>query len=432
MSSSHHAWIDASAGLAGDMLLGALIDAGADLAVVQQAVDAVIGDSVRLTSTSVTRAGQHASRISVGVIARDVPVRDWRTIKDLIATADLEASVRERALETFSRLAEAEGRVHHLPPDEVHFHEVGALDSIADIVGVAAALHSLEIDGISASAVAVGSGRIRSTHGDMGVPVPAVVELAAGWKIFAGGSGELTTPTGMALVSALAERCEDLPLLTLQASGAGAGTRDTPGRPNLTRVLIGERVTEPDHDLSEAAVLIEANVDDLDPRLWPGVLTSLIRAGAADAWLVPITMKKGRPAQTLTVLARPDQATDLREVVLAQTSTIGVRETSVHKTALPRGWVDLTVAGQDLPIKIAHRHGTILQVTPEFDDLERAAVEQGLSPLILLEQVTVAAAAAGLVTGAAVPPGLRTTRTGSSPPPSSLPPPRPRSDQGGG
>jgi uncharacterized protein (TIGR00299 family) protein len=411
MSSSRHAWIDASAGVAGDMLLGALIDAGANLAVVQEAVDAVIADSVRLASTPVTRAGQHASQISVEVIAHDVPMRAWRAIKDIIAKADLAAPIRDRALATFGRLAEAEVRVHDLPPEEVHFHEVGALDSIADIVGVAAALHSLEIDSISASAVAVGSGRVRGTHGDMGVPVPAVVELAAGWKIFAGGSGELTTPTGMALVSALADRCEVLPLLTLQASGAGAGTRDTPGRPNLTRVLIGERVTRPDDNLSEADVLIEANVDDLDPRLWPGVLTSLIRAGAADAWLVPIIMKKGRPAHTVSVLARPDQAADLRYLLLALTSTIGVRETRVRKTALPRGWLDLIIAGSCISIKVAHHHGTIWQVTPEFDDLERAADEQDLSPITLLEQAMAAALAAGLVAGAPIPNGLRSSRS---------------------
>ena len=411
MNSRRHAWIDASAGVAGDMLLGALVDAGADLTVVQQAVDAVIADSVRLTSTPVTRAGQHASRISVGVITQDVPVRGWRAINDLIATADLAAPIRDRAMATFGRLAEAEGRVHNLPPADVHFHEVGALDSIADIVGVAAALHSLEIDSISASAIAVGSGRSRGTHGDMGVPVPAVVELAAGWKLFAGGSGELTTPTGMALVSALAERCENLPLLTLQASGAGAGSRDTPGRPNLTRVLIGERVMHSDDDLSETDVLIEANVDDLDPRLWPGVLTSLMRAGAADAWLVPIIMKKGRPAHTVSVLARPDQAGDLRYLLLTLTSTIGVRETRVRKTALPRGWVDLILGGSCISIKIAHRHGTIWQVTPEFDDLERAADEHDLSPITVLEQAMAAALAAGLVAGAPVPNGLRTSRT---------------------
>ena len=411
MNGRRHAWIDASAGVAGDMLLGALIDAGADLAVVQQAVDAVIADSVRLLTTPVTRAGQHANRVSVEVIAQDLPERDWKTIEDLIVTADLAAPVRDRALASFGRLAEAEGRVHDVPAERVHFHEVGALDSIADVVGVAAALHSLEIDSISASAVAVGSGRSRGAHGDMGVPVPAVVELAAGWKLFAGGSGELTTPTGMALVSTLAERCEDLPLLILEASGAGAGSRDTPGRPNLTRVLIGERVTHPDDHLSEADVLIEANVDDLDPRLWPGVLTSLIRAGAADAWLVPIIMKKGRPAHTVSVLARPDQAAYLRYLLLTLTSSIGVRETKVRKTALPRGWVDLIVAGSCISIKIAHRHGTIWQVTPEFDDLERAADEQDLSPITVLEQAMAAALAAGLVSGAPIPNGLRTSRT---------------------
>ncbi len=411
MNSRRHAWIDASAGVAGDMLLGALVDAGADLTVVQQAVEAVIADSVRLTSTPVTRAGQHASRISVEVFTQDIPVREWRAINDLIVTADLAAPIRDRATATFGRLAEAEGRVHNLPAADVHFHEVGALDSIADIVGVAAALHSLEIDSISASAIAVGSGRSRGTHGDMGVPVPAVVELAAGWKLFAGGSGELTTPTGMALVSALAERCENLPLLTLQASGSGAGSRDTPGRPNLTRVLIGERVMHSDDDLSETDVLMEANVDDLDPRLWPGVLTSLMRAGAADAWLVPIIMKKGRPAHTVSVLARPDQAGDLRYLLLTLTSTIGVRETRVRKTALPRGWVDLILGGSCISIKIAHRHGTIWQVTPEFDDLERAADEQDLSPITVLEQAMAAALAAGLVAGAPVPNGLRTSRT---------------------
>ena len=413
MSGARHAWIDASAGVAGDMLLGALIDAGADLVAIQQNVDAVIGQSVRLTCEPVTRAGQHANRLSLEVIAKDVPSREWRSIEHLIATAELPGPVRERALASFQRLAEAEAKVHHVPQDHVHFHEVGALDSIADIVGVAAALHALKIDSISASAVAVGSGRIPGAHGDLGVPVPAVVELGTGWKIFAGGSGELTTPTGMALLSALAERCEDLPPLTLQTSGAGAGSRDTPGRANVTRVLVGQRAAEPDADLSDTDVLIEANVDDLDPRLWPGVLTSLIRAGAADAWLVPIIMKKGRPAHTVSVLARADQAAALRLMLLALTSTIGVRETTVSKMALPRGWVNVTVADRDLSIKIAHHRGSIWQVTPEFDDLERASIELGVSPLALLEQTMAVAAVAGLVTGAPVPSGMRTSRTTS-------------------
>ena len=203
MSSSRHAWIDASAGVAGDMLLGALIDAGADLAVVQQAVDAVIADSVRLASTA-SDPSRTARKPDIGRGDRRTMFRfghgGWS--KDLIATQILpprSAIERSRPSADSPRPRDESTTCHR---SEVHFHEVGALDSIADIVGVAAALHSLGIDSISASAVAVGSGRVRGAHGDMGVPVPAVVELAAGWKIFAGGSGELTTPTGMALVSA--------------------------------------------------------------------------------------------------------------------------------------------------------------------------------------------------------------------------------------
>ncbi len=410
MSAPRQLWIDASAGIAGDMVLGALIDAGADLALVQSAVDAVIENAVTLSCESVTRAGLHANHLSVHVITEDGASREWRVIKELITTADLAAPIRDRALACFGRLAEAEAKIHHLPQDQVHFHEVGALDSIADIVGVAAALHALQIERISASAVAVGSGRVRGAHGDLGVPVPAVVELASGWTIFAGGPGELSTPTGMALLSALAESCEDLPLLTLQASGSGAGSRDTPGRPNVTRVLIGEPVAAAGDGSSDAAVVIEANVDDLDPRLWPGVLNSLLTAGAADAWLVPITMKKGRPAHTLTVLAQPDHAAQLRELVLRQTSTIGVRQSAVRKTALPRGWIDLDVAGSQLPIKIAYRDGTIWQVTPEFEELDRTAATRGMSPRALLEEANASAAAAGLVTGARVPDGLRSSR----------------------
>lgn len=404
---TRHAWIDATAGVAGDMVLGALIDAGADLAAVQQVVDAVIPSSVRLTSTPVTRAGQHARHVTVEVITDDVPARTWRTIRDLLHAADIAAPIRDRALATFARLAEAEGRVHQMPPDDVHFHEVGALDSIADVVGVVAALHFLGIDTVSASAVAVGSGRVHTAHGDMGVPVPAVVELAAGWQIHAGGSGELATPTGMALVVTLAERCEDLPALTLWASGAGAGSRDTPGRPNVTRILIGEDVAP---ERTSAAVVLEANVDDLDPRLWPGVLARLLSAGADDAWLVPITMKKGRPAHVLTVLARPDRVVPLREIVLAHTSTLGVRETVARKTALPRGWVDVAVGNSQVAVKVAHRDGTIWQVTPEFDEVERVAAERGVPVVAMLTEVAALAAASGVVVGEPVPASLRSTR----------------------
>ena len=294
-------------------------------------------------------------------------------------------------MRTFARLAQAEARVHGVEPDAVHFHEVGALDSIADIVGVAAGLHDLGIDSLSCSRIAVGSGQVRTAHGTMPVPVPAVVELAAGWRVYAGGSGELTTPTGMALIAALAETSEELPTLDLRRAGCGAGSRDTPDRPNVTRVLVGGRPAPAANTANalEAAVLIETNIDDLDPRLWPGVLTSLLEAGAADAWLAPILMKKGRPAHTLSVLAHPARVATLRDLVLSRTPTFGVRETPVARTVLGRGWVDVSVAGIDLPVKIAHRAGVVWQATPEFEELDRAAAELGRSPQALLTEALV-------------------------------------------
>jgi uncharacterized protein (TIGR00299 family) protein len=407
--SGRHAWIDATAGIAGDMLLGALIDAGADLDEVQRAIDAVIPHSVRLTCLQVARAGPRAAKVEVEPIATDVPDRRWRIIQESIATAALPPAVRDRSLGAFARLAHAEAKVHGVAVDDVHFHEVGALDSIADVVGVAAALHDLDVDTLSASAVAVGAGRIQTAHGELGVPVPAVVQLASGWRIFAGGAGELATPTGMALLAALGQ-CEDLPRLSLERSGSGAGNKDTPLRPNISRVLIGSRESPDAGGDGEPLVLLETNVDDFDPRLWPPVLRSLFAAGAADAWLTPILMKKGRPAHTVSVLARPDQSDQLRDLILSNTSSIGVRRTDLRRWALPRGWMDIRVGDQELPVKVSHRNGVIWQVSPEFDQLDRAAADRSISPQRLLDETRAAANAAGLMPGAPVPRDLRPHR----------------------
>ena len=403
-----HAWIDASAGVAGDMLLGALLDGGADRAAVQSAVDAVVPESVEITTTSVTRAGLRATKAEVEVVAPDQPHRQWATIRGLLENADLPEPVRGRARAVFVRLAEAEARVHGIDPEQVHFHEVGALDSIADVVGVAAALHDLQVDTVSAGPVALGSGTVRTAHGVLPVPVPAVVELAQDWRVTAGGPGELTTPTGMALVVALAERCQDLPDLQLRGVGIGAGTRDPAGRANVTRVVLGDAAVR-SADRTSAALLLEANIDDLDPRLWPEVLQRLLRAGADDAWLVAILGKKGRPGHVLTVLGPPDRADTLRTEMLAGTSTFGVRETAYRKYALPRAWFDVAVGEVVVAVKVAHRDGVIIQVSPEFDTVVAAAERLGTSQSDALTAAVAAAAAAGLVVGVALPPGGRST-----------------------
>ncbi|MFC6066128.1 nickel pincer cofactor biosynthesis protein LarC [Streptomyces ochraceiscleroticus] len=403
------AWLDVTSGVAGDMLLGALVDAGAAPEAVQQAIDAVVPGAVRLTQAAVTRAGLRATKVGVEPLAEDHPHRTWRSIRVRIEEAGLPAPVADRALAAFGRLAAAEARVHGVPVEEVHFHEVGAWDSIADVVGVCAALHDLGIARITASAAALGSGRVRTAHGELPVPVPAVLELAAGWEVVGGGTGELATPTGMALVTALAAECGDLPRLRAEATGVGAGTKDTPGRPNVVRVVIGtpaDAASGTDEEIS--AVVLEANVDDLDPRLWPGVLASLLTAGASDAWLVPILMKKGRPAHTLRVLAPRQRADALRDLVFRETSTIGVRESAVRKTALERTWIRVPMAGDDeVPVKVAHRGGVIVRATPEFEDVAALAADRGQPVVTLLDAAAAAAVASGLVPGAELPTGRR-------------------------
>jgi pyridinium-3,5-bisthiocarboxylic acid mononucleotide nickel chelatase len=401
VSADRHAWIDASAGIAGDMLLGALLDAGASIDSVRSAVDAVLAGAVRIRVRPVVRAGLRALKADVDAVVADPPHRTWRDIRGLLELADLPVRTRDRAFAAFARLADTEAYVHGIAADEVHFHEVGALDSIADVVGVCAALDDLGVTTLSSSGVAVGSGRVRTAHGELPVPVPAVLRLAEGWTVHSGGAGELATPTGMALLRTLCSSCEELPSMQVERAGVGAGVRDVAGRANVVRVVVGTRT---ESSGGEPAVVLEANVDDLDPRLWPGVLTGLLEAGAADAWLVPIVMKKGRPAHTLTVLCSPDRADDLRERIFRETSTLGVRESPRRKVALERAFVDVAVAGEKVPVKVAHRDGRIVQVMPEFENVAAVARRQGRPERLVLREAAEAATAAGLTVGEPFPP----------------------------
>ncbi|RSN72027.1 MULTISPECIES: nickel pincer cofactor biosynthesis protein LarC [Actinomadura] len=402
------AWIDASAGVAGDMLLAALLDAGAAPPPVRAAVDAVVPGEVRLVREEVARAGMRAARVRVVPGEDGHPHRTWRDVRRLLVRAGLPDRVREDALAVFGRLAAAEARVHGVAAGDVVFHEAGAWDSIADVVGVCAALDDLAATDVAAGPVAVGAGRVATAHGDLPVPVPAVAELAAGRRVVAGGDGELATPTGMALLAVLAREAPGPPPMRLEATGVGAGSRDTPGRPNVVRVLLGaaeEGPAGPGEGTAEEVVL-EANVDDLDPRVWPGVLASLLEAGASDAWLVPVLMKKGRPAHTLCVLGPPGRAAVLRTAVFRLTSTLGVRERTVRKTALRRGWARVDVLGARLPIKVGHRDGRIVQAAPEFEDAARLAADRGVPVRAVLDAAVAAAHAAGLAHGEPAPPGL--------------------------
>ena len=432
-------WVDASAGVAGDMLLGALVDAGVPLDVVVSAVEAVLPRAVEIRATPAVRAGLRATKVDVVSSARLRPGhghghdehghgegrhdgredehghRGWAQIRTMLEAADLRDGVRERAVAAFTALAEVEARAHAVPVDDVHFHEVGAWDSISDVVGVCAAVEHLGVDEVVVSRIALGSGTVRAAHGVLPVPVPAVLGLATGWEVAAVGDGELATPTGMALVTTLAGRQGPLPALRVESTGAGAGRRDVVGRANVVRVVIGTRVEsetqlgpsegpdERDDLLEEALVVLHANVDDLDPRVWPGVVDLLMSAGAADAWLTPIVMKRGRPAHMLSVLARPEDLDTLRQLVLSETSTIGLREVPVRRWALARSWVPVSVSGQEVRVKVAHRAGRIVHATPEFRDVEAAAAALAVPVRQTLEAAVAAAVDAGLVPGAEAP-----------------------------
>ena len=388
-------WIDASAGIAGDMLLGALVDLGVPVATLQQAVDAVL-PGVSLAASEVRRAGLRAMHVEVAA-PDDATSRTWADVRTLVSDAVLDPPVRDLALAVFERLAGAEARVHGVPPEQVHFHEVGAHDAIADVVGTCTGIAALGVR-VVLSPVALGSGSVRTAHGVLPVPAPAVLELVRGWDVAASApdAGELATPTGVALATTLASASGAMPSMTVGTVGVGAGTRDVPGRPNVVRLVVGEAG---DAEPAEDAVVLETNVDDLDPRVWPDVLGRLLGEGALDAWLTPILMKKGRPGHTLHVLALPEDEPALTELVLTHTSTLGVRRTAVTRSVLERGWASVDVLGGSVRIKVGSRDGRILHATAEYEDAAELARAAGVPVVQVLTLAAAAAVAEGLVPG---------------------------------
>jgi uncharacterized protein (TIGR00299 family) protein len=384
-------WLDLAAGASGDMLLGALVDVGVPLDVLGAAVAALPVEPVTLTAEAVTRHGLGATRVHVHAPPSDVH-RTWSDVRALLAAAALPAPVRDGALAVFERLAVAEGRVHRVPAEDVHFHEVGALDALADVVGVVAGLEHLALDRLAASPVALGSGSARGAHGVVPVPGPAVLELLAGVPVLAGPvPAEACTPTGAALLAARVQEWTTLPPMRVLRVGSGAGGRDPVQLPNLVRLVLGEPVVPAG---AADSLLLETNVDDLDPRLWPGVLTELLAAGAADAWLTPILMKKGRPAHTLSVLCSAPAADAVQAVVFAATSTIGLRAQPVRKVALDRGQDTVDVLGGRVGVKVARSAGEVVNVSVEFDDVAALAGALGLPVKEVLRAATSAAHAA--------------------------------------
>src|SRR4051812_11303952 len=380
-------WLDLAAGASGDMLLGALVDAGVPLEVPAAAVAALPVEPVTLTTEQVTRHGLGATRVHVHAPPSDVH-RSWADVRRILADAALADRVRTGALAVFERLAVAEGRVHRVPADQVHFHEVGALDALADVVGVVAGFEHLRLDRLAASPLALGSGSARGAHGVVPVPGPAVLELLAGVPVLAGPvPAETCTPTGAALLAARVGQWTTLPPMRVQRVGNGAGGRDPVELPNVVRLVLGDPVDEE----PAAALLLETNVDDLDPRLWPGVLGELLAAGASDAWLTPVLMKKGRPAHTLSVLCSPGVQPAVQAGVVSATPTIGPRVQPVQKVALERSQHTVEVLGGRVGVKVARSGGQVVNVSVEFEDVAALARELDLPAKEVLRAATAAA-----------------------------------------
>jgi uncharacterized protein (TIGR00299 family) protein len=389
-------WLDCSAGVSGDMLLGALHDLGA-LDDLPAALDRA-GIPARVEATRVTRAGLAATAVAV-VVADAQPHRRLADLLALTAATDLPEPVLATAGAVLHRLAGAEAAVHGVAVDAVELHEVGAVDTVVDVLGCCLGLHVLGLQRLYVGPIALGGGQVHSAHGALPVPPPAVVQLLAGSSLAARGGPverELATPTGVALLAELAEPVDAMPALQVERVGTGAGGADLPTHPNVVRLVIGTPVApsqtpvapsqtpvapsetpgaEPDEWL-----LVETNVDDLDPRLWPSILDSILAAGAADAWLTPILMKKGRPAHTLAALTDRARLDAVTATIFRTSSTIGVRTTAVGKRALERDWVHVEIDGHAVRVKQARLDGQVVNASPEWEDVVAVAKATGRAP----------------------------------------------------
>jgi uncharacterized protein (TIGR00299 family) protein len=394
------AYLDAFSGVSGDMTVGALIDLGLPLARVRETIAALGLDGVAVDVERVTRSGIGATKFHVRVhgLHPDEPGhhphphdhvhRPYREIRAMLERSAIPERVRANALAVFARLAVAEGHVHGVAPDDVEFHEVGALDAIVDVVSACLGFDHLGVDAIHAAPLPLGQGRARSAHGPLPVPPPAVVELLRGRPVrFEDGPCELVTPTGAAIVATLA-RPEPLPELRIGAVGYGAGDRVLEDRPNLLRIVVGEPVVDAGTD--DVAVL-EATIDDMSPQLYEYVLERLLAAGARDAFLIPVIMKKSRPATLLRVLAAPGDRQRLATIVFAETTTIGLRWLVERRMVLAREERSVETPWGAVRVKIARAPDGTVNVAPEFEDCRRIAIERGVA-LKVVHQAALAAA----------------------------------------
>ena len=432
---SRIAYLECFSGISGDMFLGALIDAGVPPQVFEQAVEA-LGVGARLDISRVNRSGISATKVDV-VVSEEPRTRvsashghshshthdhsheheharqhsghrhahngehdhgrGLTEIREIIGAAKITEPARQTALAIFEKLGAAEGKIHNVPIDKIHFHEVGAVDALVDIVCAAVGAEALGVDEFVCSSLNVGGGTVECAHGTFPVPAPATVELLKGAPVYSSGiQAELVTPTGAAIVATLAKRYEAFPAVQVEKAGYGAGTRDFPGHANVLRITIGEvmpaamtgegvRAAHDDATQTETITVLEANLDDLNPQVFGYVMDRLLEAGTLDVFAVPVQMKKNRPGVVLTVLAKPQDADQLAKIIFNETTTLGIRRREEQRQALARRWETVSTRFGEVRIKIGNMNGSVSNYAPEYEDCRRIAAEHRV-PLKLVMQ----------------------------------------------
>jgi uncharacterized protein (TIGR00299 family) protein len=410
------AYLDCFSGISGDMFMGALLDAGVSPKLFEDAV-AALNLGARLEIAKVTKGGLAATKADVWVAGEKDKPRDeyWaehehdehshahvhehahghshvhkqesrehvhgrglKEIREIITAAAISEKAKKTAIAIFENLGAAEAKVHNTNIESIHFHEVGAVDALVDIVCAAVGSEALGVDEWVCSPLNVGGGTVKCAHGILPVPPPAVVELLTGIPTYSSGiQKELVTPTGAAIVKTLASRLGAFPAMTVSKSAYGAGSRDLPGQPNVLRLIVGEGTTSTE-TTPETVSVIEANLDDLNPQVFGYVMDRLFAEGALDVFGTSVQMKKGRPGMVLTVLARPEQASQMTKIIFAETTTLGVRMREERRQVLQRRSTSVQTQWGEVRMKIANLNGTVTNYAPEYEDCRRIAEEKGV------------------------------------------------------
>jgi uncharacterized protein (TIGR00299 family) protein len=427
---SRIAYLDCFSGISGDMFLGALIDAGVSPQLFEQTVEA-LNIGAKLEISRVNRRGISATKVDVVVNGEKDKPRESRAaapaphnhahshshsdqtgkhnhshhehgaskglneIREIVSRAEISEYSKRRAIAIFEKLGEAESKIHNVPIEKIHVHEVGADDALVDIVCAAVGAEALVVDEIICSPLNLGGGTVECAHGTFPVPAPATVELLKGAPVYSSGiQAELVTPTGAAIVTTLAKRFSSFPRMRIEKSGYGAGTRDFPGHPNVLRITVGEAVEE-SHSAEgavatftsqETITVLEANLDDLNPQVFGYVMDRLLETGALDVFATPVQMKKNRPGTLLTVLSKPEDSDKLTQIIFAETTTLGVRRREEIRHVLARRWQTVSTRFGDIRIKIASLNGSISSYAPEYEDCRRIAAEHRVPLKMVIQE----------------------------------------------